>query len=90
MTTPAGTVGTAQVIKEFRDGGLPPRSSCCNQELEVQREVSDTVAYSAEGYDPETMTLTVRYLKVYEGNADAFTVECSRCHKEVECEVEEL
>jgi len=87
MTTPAGTVGTAQVVVA---GSLPPCSSCCNEELEVQREVTDTVAYAAEGYDPETETLTVRYLKVYEGSADAFTVECSRCHKEVECEVEEL
>ena len=67
-----------------------PLSSCCSEPLEVQREVSDTLAYSPEGYNPETKTLTVRYLKVYEGDTEGFSVECSRCHHEVECEVEEL
>jgi hypothetical protein len=71
-------------------GGGLPLSSCCNEPLEVQREVNDTVAYSPEGYDPETKTLTVRYLKVYEGDAGSFSIECTRCHHEVECEVEEL
>jgi hypothetical protein len=71
-------------------GSLPPRSSCCNEELEVQREVHDTVSYDPETYDPETKTLSVSYRKVYPGEADDFTVECSSCHREVECDVEEL
>jgi hypothetical protein len=78
--------GTAQVVVA---GGLPPRSSCCNEELEVLREVSDTVSYHPESYDPQTKTLSVSYGKVYPGEADDYTVECRRCHKPVECEVEE-
>jgi hypothetical protein len=68
---------------------LPPRSSCCNVMLLVAREVHDTIQFAPEGYDPETRTLNVRYLKVHEGDADSFHVECSACGAEVDCEVEE-
>lgn len=59
-----------------------PRSSCHNAELEVSREVHDTVVFTVEGYDASdamTSTLTVRYAKVYEGDADRFVVQCSQC-----------
>lgn len=78
---------TAHVVV---NGSLPPRSSCCNEELQVQREVSDTVAFSPESYDPETKTLEVRYWKVYDGEGGDYTVECSRCCNSIECDVEEL
>lgn len=79
--------GTARVVVA---GSLPPRSSCCNEELEVQRVVHDTVTYDPESYDPQTKTLSVSYRKVYPGEADDYTVECRHCYKPVECEVEEL
>lgn len=62
--------------------GDPPHSSCCAAELKIQREVSDTIAYSAvdyvteEGGDP---TLYIKFAKTYDDPDGTYSVICSKC-----------
>ena len=87
MSTPA------TVIEVLVNGTTEPRSSCHQAEINVSREVSDTVVYwprevvPAEGEWP--VRLVVNYGKVYEGEGGDYKVTCSECEAPIDVEVEE-
>lgn len=60
-------------------------TTCCQATPEVTRPVSDIVAFTPIWADGQN--LGVRYAKVHEGEAGAYTVRCPTCGGEIEIEV---